>query len=101
MALLALGLSACAHTSSGTGSPRSATRVTTSVSSRAARSASEKYGASRQAAIANSRWSLIPSFLRLVECSSTQTLHPLIWLARRWTISIVSADTPSPSPAWW
>ena len=43
----------------------------------------------------------MPSFFRLVECSCTQTLHPLIWLARRWIISSVSADTPSPSPAWW
>ena len=71
--------------SSGTGSGRSLSRVTASVSASAARSASLKYGVSRQAATAKSRSSGSPACLSSRACMSTQTPQPLIWLARRWT----------------
>ena len=78
---------ASSHTSSGTGSGRSLRRVTDSASASAARSASLKYAVSRHAATAWSRSSLSPSRWAPLVCMSTQTLQPLIWLARSSTSS--------------
>ena len=61
--LLVVVAAASSHTSSGTGSARSLSRVTASVSASAARSASVKYGASRHAATANRRSSVSPRLL--------------------------------------
>src|SRR5207253_8399693 len=75
-------LSASPQTSSETGSARSLSRVSASVTAKAARSPSVKYGVSRQAATENSRSSLSPARLATLRCMSTQALQPLIWLAR-------------------
>ena len=56
---------ASSHTSSGTGSARSARRVIDSAKAKAALSASVKRSVSRQAATAKSRSSLSPAFLAL------------------------------------
>src|SRR5262249_72813 len=58
-----------------------------------------KYGASRQAATANSRSSVSPAFLALRAPESTHALQPLIWLVRRWTSSSVAGGTPPCSVA--
>ena len=54
-----------------------------SAKAKAARSAPVKYGASRHAPTANRRSSVSPPLRAARACRSTQTLHPLIWLARR------------------
>ena len=81
--------------SSGTGSGRSASRVTDSVRARAARSASLNQGVSRHAATAKMRSSLSPAFLSSRACMSTHTLQPLIWLARSCTSFAVTYGSPS------
>jgi hypothetical protein len=48
----------------------------------------------RQAAAANSRSPVSPAFWALREPESTQELHPLIWLARKWTSASVGGGTP-------
>jgi Sigma-70 region 2 len=77
------------------GSERSASRVAASVSARAARSASLKYGASRQAPTMKIRSSSSPAAFSSRECMSRHTLHPLIWLARTSTKYKVLAGTPA------
>ena len=69
----------------------SAMRVPCSVSSRAARSASVKTVASRQAATRFSRTGLSPACSASLVCMSGQTAQPLIWLARILTSSCVAA----------
>ena len=92
-------LAASAKISSGTGSARSLSRVTASARAKAARSASVKKGVSRQAATAQIRSSLSPASLRSPACIWTQTLQPLIWLARRWTNSVVTGGRSLPPAA--
>src|SRR5262249_22462934 len=52
-----------------------------------------------QAARAKRRSSVSPAFLISRGCMSTQTLQPLIWLARRWTRPSVRVGTPPASEA--
>ena len=52
-------------------------------------------GASRHAAMAKIRSSVSPAFLRERPCMSTQTLQPLIWLARIHTSSKGSERSPA------
>lgn len=73
-----------------------------SASASAARSASVKTVASRQAAIKFSRTGLSPSAAASLVCMSMQTAQPLIWLTRSATSSCVAAgsgDSFSSRPA--
>src|SRR4051794_14689688 len=71
-------------------------RVPCSASSRAARSASVKAVASRQAATRLRRTEVSPACAASLVCMSTQTAQPLIWLARistRWRVAAGSVES--------
>ena len=71
----------------------SATRVPSSASSSAARSASVNTVASRQAATRFSRTADSPAAAASLVCMSMQTAQPLIWLTRSATSSCVEAGS--------
>jgi DNA-binding LacI/PurR family transcriptional regulator len=85
-----------AQASSVTPPAASAMRVPCSVSSRAARSASVKTVASRQAAIRLRRTWVSPTCAASLVCMSVHMAQPLIWLARILTSSWVARGSPEP-----